>query len=541
MSVILISLGPQAQTRLTALMPSLPVDAALKQHHGSEFSIATDGDISCSQGVVLALEGFVTHTQMRGETLGQALIGDFIQLGENCVKQWRGSFRIMIHHGGVTRIYSDQLASRALFYTNEVYTNNARGPLYSSHTAPLLKALEKPTIDGANLLQFLHAGRFFAGASLFKELRQLDPGSCHRIKDQGLSQCFNSPDVFSWYEYRLQNLALQADAVLPELKTRLDSAILQHWQRADTPALLLSGGVDSRYILNTLGELLPPAEFGQLLTCLWGEPNADSSSDASWAAREAARHKVPFAFYANQAPIENLFDVLFATQSGMTAHIFSHTDDHLWCRHLAQQGFHSLLRGDECFGPNGQEVHTREEALAKVGLSHLPHVIKGFDIDISDWQHAHAQHIKNLSQIADEPNDVRDLLYCRERLPSLNAHLNSQRAPFVENFNPMLDPHILDLNCQLPRHLRTDKRILRQCFARYYPTDGFATSGNGFNWQRLWHQPGLMAFVQRKLAELPAPFDVAYWLQVGQSDQIKLMQTAIRAIVVGQWLQGNHL
>lgn len=547
MSRLLIVCGPQAQARLATLLEHFPDTTGLDEYHSQQLAIAVGGGgVIEVNGVVLALEGFVTHRTERGDCLLKALIIDFIKNGEACVKQWRGSFRLLISDNGVTRIYSDQLASRAFFFTD-----NGFETLYCSHTAPLLAAIKTRTIDGANLLQFLHAGRFFAGASLFTELRQLSPGSVHRLNGIGDQRL----QIFTWYEFRLENLDLHADAILPELKARLDSAILQHWQRADGPVLLLSGGVDSRYILNTLAELLPKDELGQLHTCLWGEPNVEPGSDAAWAAREAARHNLPFSFYPIEARIEGLFNTLFTTQSGMTSHVISHTDDYVWSRHLALQGRQALLRGDECFGPNGAEVNSREAALKRVGLGCFSDddvsLNRAFNGQTEDWQGLHAQHIVSLSQVADEPNDVRDILYCRERLPSLNAHLNSQRAPFVENFNPLLDPDILDLIGQLPRHLRTDKRILRQCFQRYYPTEGFATSGNAFNWQRLWLQPGLAEFIQDKLARLPEPFNSAYWHQVGQllsannhqaakmerASQHRAIQMACRAIVLGHWLR----
>lgn len=540
MSAFLFFRGPNAHNLLQqrlALMPSTaPIDST---YHSSDksFAIALGGEgsgITESHSVVLAFEGYVTHTHLKGVALRQQLIDDFLSSGELCVKQYKGSFRIVIHHLGVTRVYTDQLACRALFY-GEFEGHHC----YSAHTAPLLGLVDKTSIDGANFLQFLQSGRFFSGSTLFEALKQFKPGVAHLIEADGaLSQ-------FTWYQYQLSNQSLPLDDVLPELKSRLDKAILDHWQSAQSPALLLSGGVDSRYILNTLAELLPPDELKRLHTCLWGELNCDVQSDGAWAHREAERHGVGYEFYLNRADARNLFDLMFATQSGMTAHVFSHTDDFYWCRHLFETGRRSLIRGDEIFGPNGDVLACRESALAKVGLSYISQDIEGLSVNVDDWMNAHRSHLSQLSELADEPNDLRDILYCRERLPALNAHLNSQRAPFVENFNPLLDMSIVDLVAQLPRELRTDKKIFRECFARYYPTSGFASSGNGFDWQRLWHQRPLATFVQEQLAQLPPPFDRVYWQRAGQlldysrgnKEQIALMQKAVRAIVLAKWIQ----
>ena len=554
MSKLLVCCGPQAHAQLKQLLPHLPNDeqpVELQIKHMPQLAIAVGGGdcgISHEQGVMLAFEGYVTHTQASGDALRLALIEDYLKLGEHCAKQWHGSFRVVIFHQGITRIYTDQVGSRALFFVSD---DSDR--LYCSHSAPLLAAMKQRniarTIDGANLLQFMNKGRFFAGGSLFKELRQMPPGTGHRIID---GQTDQPPQAFTWYQYQLHNLNLQANEVLPELKNRLDRVILQHWQRANSPMIILSGGVDSRYILNTLGELLPTDEFKKVFTCLWSEPNPVPDSDADWAMREAARHQVPFELFPINTPNESLFERLFALQSGMTAQAFIQCNDLHHYRHLAKRGLRSLIRGDETFGPNGQAVNTSEEALAKAGLGYLPQgsspIIDGFNGDINDWREAHTAHTQALAQVADAPNDVRDILYCRERLPALITHLSAHRAPFVESFNPLLDPDILDLVGQLPSHMRTDKSIFRQCFARYYPTEGFATSGNAFDWQRLWHDRTLAAFVQQQLAQLPAPFNSAYWHKIGQllssgnehhaTSKVPVLQIACRAIVIGQWLNG---
>lgn len=570
MSSFLICLGPQAQARLSHLLKHLPALSAdinrqptsastprYQQYHNEQMAIALGGGnsgITQADNVVLALEGYLTHRQERGEALRKVLIAEYLKQGESCVKNWRGSFRLVIFHGGLTRIFSDQVASRPLFFHY-----HAQQACYSSHAAPVLATINKPTLDGANLMQFLYAGRFFAGASPFKELRQMAAGSGHRIKaaanlpvrdGEGTHYC---PEKFIWYKYHLQNQPLQAQDVLPELKARLDRVILSHWQRADNPSLILSGGYDSRYLLNTLAEHLSEQELKPLLTFLWGERSSDPNTDAAWAEREAARVGVAFEFFPGRQSLATLFDSMFAAQSGMSAQIFTHGDERACCQILAERGFASYFRGDECFGPNGAEVQNREQALARVGLGRLQSdavsLQQGFKADIDMWQAEHAEYIEKLSQMADEPNDLRDLLYCRERLPSFNVHLSAHRRPFAETFNPFLDPDILDFVCQLPRHLRTDKRIFRQCFLHYYPTEGFATNDNGFNWHRLWQQAELGAFIREKLAALPTPFDGAYWRALGRlltsndgsvainpAERVRGLQILVRVVVLGEWL-----
>lgn len=534
--------GPTAVQALRSHISLLPETAQVDTISPAQYdsiAIAVGGDgsgVYCFDGVLLGFEGYVTHTLKTSEALFQQLIGDFLAKGADCVKGWQGSFRAVIHYQGISWVFTDQLATRALFF---VQTDNLMG--YCAHRAPLMSFVDKREVDGANLLQFLNTGRFFSGSTLFKGLKLFTPGVGHKLASGGISCVV---ETFQWFEYRLHNLDIALDDALPQLKLLLDEAILSHWQKARTPALLLSGGVDSRYILNTLSELVAPHQLQRLHTCLWGEINDHPQSDSAWAAAEAQRVGVEFSFYPNQGDVAGLFEQMMLTQSGMTAHVFSHTDDFYWCRHLATMGFGTLIRGDEIFGPNGGPVENREAALTKVGVNYLPHELPGFSVDINQWQQSHRAHVDFLAEQVDEPNDLRDVLYCRERLPALNSHLNAQRAPFVENFNPLLAMPIVELVATLPRHLRTNKLIFRRCFERYYPTDGFASCGNGFDWQRLWQQKSMSLFVLQQLEQLTGPFDSSYWLQLGRllalphgSEQhMKLLQTAIRAIVLNHWL-----
>ena len=514
----------------------------------------SDSGISERSGIILAFEGYVTHLPLKGEALRIALIDDFIA-DSACIKSWQGSFRVAIHHQGMTQVFTDQLANRRLFYVT-----NEQGFVYSSHATPLLKTLPNPTLDGANVLQFLINGRFFSDGSPFKELKQIPSGIGHNISG-------NKPSLttFTLFEYKLNatpstKKSAQKSAkeeLLPEFKQLLNNAIITDFEKAANPALILSGGYDSRYILNTLAELLPREKLDTISAFLWCTDIDKEDSDAVWAKNEAARHKVPFKFYPMYIPSAASFELMFELQSGMTATVFSHISDTMCCATLAQNGKSSILRGDEIFGPNGQTLSTREQALTKVSLGDLPfgeqswadwlfdNAFTATASEISDWKAQRKQHIDNLAQVADEPNDLRDTLYCTERLPAFNSHLTSHRAPFVEHFNPLLDISLVAFNRQLPKELRTDKTLFRQCFLHYYPTHGFASINNAFQWNDCWQDKSLANFIYTQLKQLPAPFNANFWSNIGKQliehdqgneTQLKALQLAIRAMILGHWI-----
>jgi asparagine synthetase B (glutamine-hydrolysing) len=521
---LLICCGPGAARRLDRLLPRTgaadgagrPADPArllrredlavcLSGEGPADADCDRDSGISTAADVVLAFEGFVTHRAERGAALRTALIEDFLAHGERCVERWRGSFRLMIAHGGVTRVYADHTASRPIFVAED-----ADGPLFSSHLAPLLAAIPRPAVDGAGLLHFLRDGRFFAGASLFREVRQLGAGRLHRT---GPGPMRATGAEIAWYRYELEPQAAAVAELLPELKRRLDEAVLRHWRRAEAPALLLSGGYDSRYLLNTLADLVPRSQLRRLLTCLWGEANPDPDCDAAWARREALRHGLAFEFTTLRTDLPDLFGPVFEAQSGMTAHVVTHTDDFARCRELHRRGYRSLIRGDECFGPTGGPVRSPAEALARIGVNTLPHDMPWLapDAPTAQWRAEHDAHLRRLSAVAADPNDVRDLLYHRERLPSFNAQLNAHRAPFLENHNPLLDADVLDLVRRLPRELRTDKSLFRLCFRHFFPTAGFAVGGNAFALGRLAREAAPAGFLAERLDRLPPPFAPGYF------------------------------
>jgi hypothetical protein len=235
----------------------------------------------------------------------------------------------------------------------------------------------------------------------------------------------------------------------------------------------------------------------------------------------------------------------------MTEQIFTHTDERAACRAMADMfGVRSLLRADEAFGPNGGTMTTMTGALAKVGIFAPDSVLPGLAAEPSAWREEHAARAGALTRLAQTPDDLRDLLYRRERLPALQAHLHTQRRPWIETHTPFLDPPLLRFVASLTAEHRTDKRLFREAFHRRFRTDGFARNPGGFAWSRhLRRDTPQTAFLFERLRALPEPFDRRYWL--GQaasaidggawtdpqdSTGTPILKRAARAVVLGHWL-----
>lgn len=515
---------------------------------GVNICVHADADRQSSTGIsrqgdsIIAVEGFVLDRGPHGESQRLSMLDDFLLRGPGCIREWRGSFRIAIHHQGTTWIINDHVGSRPWFRAA-----CGGATCWSSSALPLAEGIPRRTLDGANALQFLAAGRFFAGGSPYRELRQMLPGHLHRFDAAG-------EHVEGWYRCAITggHAGRDEDALRDELKRLCDQAVRRHFDAATAPSLMLSGGYDSRFLLNTVHDRFGP-DHG-VLTWLWCEDDDDPGSDLAWAKREAERLSTPFLHLPAQGRVAERFRDMFDAQSGMTEQIFTHTDERAGCRRMALGfGRRTLLRADECFGPDGAAMRDRDEALAKCGAPALePDAALLWAGKVgAHWREEREQHRQRLAARADHPDDLRDTLYRTERLPALQTHLHSHRRPWLETHNPFLDQELLAFLSGLPASMRTDKRLFRRCFQHAYPTDGFATKpGTGFEWRRL-DDPASPArrLIVDGIRMLPSPFmrdwlvdhfekAIAHrWLSDPFSPVAPPpLRLAIRACILGHWL-----
>lgn len=517
-------------------MPGISVCVQVDPGRPSSTGISRQADS------IIAVEGFVLDRGPHGESLRVSMLDEFLTRGPECVREWRGSFRIVIHHLGTTWVINDHVGSRPWFRA-------ACGDAicWSSSALPLADGIRRRTLDGANALQFLAAGRFFAGGSPYRELRQMLPGHLHRFDETG-------ERIEGWYRCDItgEHGNRDEDALRDELKRLCDQAVLRHVHAAPAPTLMLSGGHDSRFLLNTLHDRIGP-DHG-VLAWLWCEHDDDPGSDLAWAKREAARLATPFHHLPAQGRVAERFGEMFDAQSGMTEQIFTHTDERAASERMALEfGCRTLLRADECFGPDGAAMRDREEALAKCGA---PRIDPGLAVQWAGrvgahWREEREHHRQRLAAMADHPDDLRDTLYRIERLPALQSHLHSHRRPWLETHNPFLDRELLAFLSGLPASMRTDKRLFRRCFQHFYPTEGFATKpGTGFEWDRLEdpESPARQLIVEG-IRMLPPPF-MRDWLvdhfdkaiaHRWRSDPFSPgapppLRLAVRACILGHWL-----
>jgi asparagine synthetase B (glutamine-hydrolysing) len=311
------------------------------------------------RGARLAFDGYVTDRAPRGRELLGWLLDGFLERGPAFLEGLDGSFQAAVHHRGATWLFADPTASRRLFYAA-----GEEGLWFSPEVGPLARLpafAGGDRIEPANLVQFLLSGRFFAGRTLLPWVRKLLPGESLVWRAGRLERRRH-------FRYEVTHPEADRPGLLEELGELLERAVLRAWEQADAPVIPLSGGYDSRYIFNTLARHaeVPKPRW----TVLWGErmdlPGSDSAIAREVARRGGAQH-ITLPWRTEALPEQ--FEEMFLAQSGMTELIFTHSDELAIFRSLAGRGFRTVLRGDECFGPKGEEVSCVPGALSRVAMS----------------------------------------------------------------------------------------------------------------------------------------------------------------------------
>jgi len=533
--------------------------------------LGASSGITTRRGLTLAFEGYLVGEGQVGAALREDLLDRFERRGLDCVADLSGSFQFLFQDGERTWLYADPLASRRLFYRHDPGTGTLA---FAPEIEPLLALSVFGTpgsfrLDPANLVHLLSAGRCFAGGSPVAGVRQLLPG-------QGLSFQDGQPRSRRHASYRIEpREELEVTTAAVALEEALEEAILERWRMAERPAILLSGGYDSRYLFHTIAGAAAAAggDPGRIRTVFWGEGLDRPGSDADIAERCAraagTRHRA-FEWRADSLP--ELFAASFRAQSGMTDYALSHADDVRILRQLVEDdGVDALFRGDEGFGPSGPAPESADEALASLFLDPAT-AVEGsegwFTAGGAEYAAAHEEERRRafedlpLDPLLLSPHELRDTLYVRQRLPSLHHHLNYHKAHGLEMINPLLDGRVLAINRHLPSAARVNKTLFRRLFARRFAREleiPIATAGNGIDWPRaLRRQPALAKFFAERLDALPPPLDRSFFLarlrdlladrplpprpfpESSVRRRIPREKLLFRAVLIGEWARGER-
>lgn len=485
-----------------------------------------------------------TFAEISGDGVAEWIARRFQSDGADFIKAVSGSFQILIQDQDAVHLYADHVASRPIFYSV------IQGVLACApEVAPLIALGADTAVNQANALQFLLEGRFFAGHSFLRGVDQVRPGESLVWRAATLERRRH-------FEYEISpQVSFDEASAMPRLASLLRNAIISRWEKADRPAILMSGGYDARFIFRTV--LRHVGDSSQLCTVTWGQQLDSEGSDGHIAARIAQHFRVRhLAFERRIEDALACFDEMFAAQSGMTELALTSADELALCRRLnAEFGYRSLFRGDECFGTS---VATDDELEAALRVNRIGRAPRNSDIcrwftDGGDgWRLAHDEAIATL--LADRPADpsaLRDVLYCTERIGAFLQQLTYFKSHYLEIVAPLLDRRTIQFWATLPSALRTRKLLFRRLYNREFAQDDrfpLASRSNALDWaSHIRTQPTLRSFLREHLEVLPAPLNREYFLDLlsrlgdqrlpRDHDVVSGHELVIRAVVLGQWLR----
>ncbi len=503
--------GPNTKNVLSSMEKELFITPFLHRSHEpsiaktfSVYGLGKENRIAANAKHLIGFEGYLSDIDLRGNDLLSWLLEQYAQKGEDFVRDLRGSFVIaLVERGGDKwMLYSDQTASRPFFYALQ------NGSLFfSPEIGPLAAVLENRTPNKASLLQFLISGYLFSGTTLIKEIKQIRPGELLVFEK-------NAVKLRKYFDYKVKpEKGVRRRDVIPRLNKALSERIGEMWRMADSPAVLLSGGYDSRYIMLSIAENVTDAT--KILAVSWGQDSGRPGSDLVVAdeivKKLGCRHVV---IEKNTENFEQDFERMFTAQSGMTDAAFYHSGELAVCESLrTKHGVNSLFRGDECFG-FGTEVFTMQNALRAVAMSY-PEFVPGLDGLIAEqWKETYAEFHEELRKRMDEeqhPNDLKDTLYCNERLTMALHPLNYFKYGYQNIFLPLIDVDVLQIVRTLPRHMRDDKAIFKDCLSARFPRFAdipFATRNNLLDWnEAVAGNAELHEYLKARVNALPSFFN----------------------------------
>jgi len=224
-------------------------------------------------------------------------------------------------------------------------------------------------------------------------------------------------------------------------------------------AVLLSGGVDSRALLLHLKDRGTPH-------CVtWGPASSASTkgSDADIARRLAEYFGLSHSFHPLDDADESaatLFERFVRIGEGRIDHLKGYMDGFAVWKHLREQGYSGVVRGDEACGCRA--VRGRRDVLRNMGFALLSE-FDNLSLPRSFLERFPQERPPELEQRGDETlEDWRDRLNREYEIPVFFAALTHLKTAFLEVCNPLLSAAILDAVSRLPACHRTDKALFKK-------------------------------------------------------------------------------
>lgn len=380
------------------------------------------------------------------------------QSGDDAFTHLRGSFGgvILDHRQDTAIVFGDRQGSRPLFAAGDL----PQGLYLAPESLPLSRlAPAWAATDEVAIAEYLVRGCFYGQATPFAGVRKLDQALVLRIGRDGQQSARHwQPRFEPSGEATAAQLLDELDALLGQATRRLLAAL-------PAPALLLSGGVDSRLMLAYLlrqGVRLPSYSYRV-------EPS--TGEDHVIAARLAELTGIPhqpFVIGIDGFATNAVAETLACDGRVQICDAPSSRWSHIGAGHGA------MFIGDECFGWKAEALD-REQALDVVGWWNIdvsPRMADSLRPDtLRRVQAGIDTELRRLTDaaVSTHPNGLKDELYYTQRVANLLNGFSARRLAVCEQARPLLDEDVVAFFTRVPHGLRVDKQLARDLLAQRFP------------------------------------------------------------------------
>lgn len=428
--------------------------------------VATERSVYAGPALTVLIDGYLsdvdcgtTKCQWRTKDRNDAeIVAERYQaFGIAFISQLRGSFTglILDHTREQALLFNDRQGSRPVFVRGE----QPHGLLAGPRVQDLIRARHDPVqLHVGAIGEFLVRGCFYGSDTLFEGVLKLPLATVVTI----------DRDAMKSSEYWRPRYGNPSDNSVPALLEAFDKHLARATRRLlgrlREPALLLSGGLDSRLMLayaNAAGTRLP---------CFTYHVEGSQGDDHTIAHRIASLTGNAFSSYPISIADFQRTAVQEALAADCRVQIIDAPSDR-W-EYIANRHA-SMFIGDESFGWKAQ-AHSADEAVDAVGWWNIDASPR-----ISDWLQSHARrriethiakHRETLVKACSEtsPDDLKDHLYYRERMGNLLNGFSARRLAVAEQARPFLDEDLIDFLATVPAHLRCEKRLARMLMQSHF-------------------------------------------------------------------------
>ncbi|MFC6752982.1 hypothetical protein [Halorubrum tibetense] len=396
-----------------------------------------------------------------------------------------GSYGIVRVDSGAIELVADATASRTIYY--RLFEDLL---VASTSQRAIAHFADEFVPDERAIAWMISSGSLGPGQAWDARTEYVPPGGNVRIDRSTWELTETTTEVSSFFEIKNRSREEHREELSQSIETTIQNLDIE----PDSWVLALSGGMDSRGLIQTLHDRLG------LTAITWGTAEAldHPDSDAVRARELADAYGIPHEYYElpqHPSDIGTVFDRFVTAGEGRIDHISGYLDGFRTFKTLAEDHV-GIIRGNNPFGWSAVSSQTQVRRMVGGQLISDYEVMPSLSIPGADAQQWPAE----FAQADDESLATwRDRLKLTYRLAIVQSALTSLKTPYIEEINPFLSREIIQTVCTLPDKLRTEKRLYHEYVQQRSPDVPVATRSANPDTERLLNSDASIEFLRDRL------------------------------------------